>query len=91
MAVATSSTRSKFALKTQGHSELFKSFQSITCGDDAGIVKGKPAPDLFLEARRKLGSPPSENCLVFEDALNGIEAARNAGMPVIWIPGMFCL
>jgi len=86
MAVATSSTRSKFALKTRSLSKIFELFQSITCCDDAGIVKGKPAPDIFLEARRKLGDPPSEHCLVFEDALTGIEAARNAGMPAIWIP-----
>ncbi|KAF8331394.1 HAD-like domain-containing protein [Cantharellus anzutake] len=76
MAVATSSPRSK----------IIGLFDSITCGDDAGVEKGKPAPDIFLEAHRKLGHHSPEHCLVFEDALSGIEAARNAKMRAIWIP-----
>jgi len=41
--------------------------------------KSKPHPDIFLHAAQKLGIDPA-NCLVFEDAPNGIEAARRAGM-----------
>ena len=88
IAVATSSTRTKLVLKTQAHTDLFALFDSITCAEDDGIAHGKPAPDLFLAARSKLGNPPAENCLVFEDATSGVEAARNAGMPAIWIPGV---
>lgn len=44
-------------------------------------LPGKPAPDLFLAAAARMGVEPSQ-CLVFEDALAGIEAARRAGMPV---------
>ncbi|KAF8340666.1 uncharacterized protein EI90DRAFT_3036404 [Cantharellus anzutake] len=73
MAVATSSSRSKFVIKTRAHSDLFGLFNSVTCRDDAGVGKGKPAPDIFLEAHRKFHSP--EQCLVIEDALR---AARNA-------------
>jgi beta-phosphoglucomutase family hydrolase len=40
---------------------------------------GKPEPYVFLEAARQLGVPP-ENCLVVEDAVAGVEAARRAGM-----------
>jgi HAD superfamily hydrolase (TIGR01509 family) len=40
---------------------------------------GKPNPDLFLEAARRMNVPASD-CIVFEDAPNGIEAARRAGM-----------
>lgn len=74
------------------HQELFSLFgKHITCGDDAEIKNGKPAPDLFLAARDKFSLdgdvPSAENCLVFEDALNGIEAANRAGMPAIWVPG----
>ena len=87
IAVATSSTRTKLVLKTGAHTDLFALFDSITCGDDDGIVHGKPEPDLFLAARSKLGNPPAENCLVFEDATNGIQAAGRAGMSAIWIPG----
>ncbi|KAI7871773.1 HAD-like domain-containing protein [Spinellus fusiger] len=86
MAVATSSSREKFELKTSLNKKLFSLFDSIVCGDDKGIVNGKPSPDLFLVAQEKLGSPPSDQCLVFEDALNGVEAGLSAKMKVVWIP-----
>lgn len=46
---------------------------------------GKPAPDLFLEAARRLGLDPSE-CIVFEDAVSGILAASAGGFSSVWIP-----
>ncbi|UWM47702.1 HAD family phosphatase [Streptomyces carpaticus] len=46
------------------------------------VPRGKPAPDLFLEAARRLGVPP-ERCVVIEDADEGLEAARAAGMQVV--------
>lgn len=52
-------------------------------GGDEGIA-GKPAPDLFLEAARRVTSIPAE-CIVFEDAPFGIEAARRAGMRAVAI------
>lgn len=45
-------------------------------------LRGKPHPDIFLQAARILGVPPRA-CLVFEDAPLGIEAARRAGMPAV--------
>ena len=48
----------------------------------ADVRHGKPAPDVFLEAARRIGRKPEE-CVVFEDAPVGIEAARRAGMKVI--------
>ena len=45
------------------------------------VKKGKPAPDVYLEAARQLGVEPGE-CLVFEDIVKGIEAGKNAGMKV---------
>ncbi|CAG8585861.1 2324_t:CDS:2 [Funneliformis caledonium] len=84
--VATSSHRKAYEDKSMNNQDLFKLFDAIVCGDDPEIKHGKPAPDLFLTARERLGNPPLEQCLVFEDALNGIQAAKNAGMPVIWVP-----
>ena len=55
-------------------------FDAVVCGDD--VVNGKPAPDVFLLAARKLSLQPAD-CLVIEDAHAGIEAARRAGMPVL--------
>ena len=49
------------------------------------VQRGKPAPDVYLEAARGLGVPP-ENCAAVEDSRNGIRAAKAAGMRVIAIP-----
>jgi beta-phosphoglucomutase-like phosphatase (HAD superfamily) len=46
------------------------------------VTRGKPAPDIFLTVAVRLGVPP-ERCVVFEDALFGLEAARNAGMKCV--------
>jgi HAD superfamily hydrolase (TIGR01509 family) len=49
------------------------------------VPRGKPAPDVFLEAARRLGVAP-ESCTVVEDSANGILAGRAAGMLVVAIP-----
>jgi HAD superfamily hydrolase (TIGR01509 family) len=49
------------------------------------VRRGKPAPDVFLEAARRLTVPP-ERCAAIEDSGNGIRAAHAAGMQVIAIP-----
>lgn len=46
------------------------------------VPRGKPHPDVFLEAARRMGAPP-EQCLAFEDAPVGIVAARSAGMACV--------
>jgi beta-phosphoglucomutase family hydrolase len=48
------------------------------------VARGKPHPDLFLLAAKRMGTDPAE-CLVFEDAPHGIEAARRAGMRAVAI------
>jgi beta-phosphoglucomutase family hydrolase len=55
-------------------------FDVVVSAED--VVNGKPAPDVFLKAAELLGIPP-QRCIVFEDALFGIEAARRAGMKVV--------
>jgi len=49
------------------------------------VKHGKPAPDMFLLAAKRLGVPPSE-CLVLEDGNSGLEAAKAAGMQAVFIP-----
>lgn len=85
MAVATSSHRDMFDLKTRRHQEWFRLFDHIILGDDPRIGRGKPAPDIFLLAASELGADP-HTCLVFEDAPAGVEAALAAGMLVVGVP-----
>lgn len=56
-------------------------FFDVVLANDA-VARGKPAPDIFLEAARRLEVPPAA-CWVIEDSKPGIEAARAAGMRVI--------
>ena len=84
-AIATSSSRHHFTMKTVHYREWIKLFNDIIVGDDTAIKKGKPAPDIFLLAAQRLGASP-EDCLVFEDSLAGMQAALAAKMSVIAIP-----
>ncbi len=59
---------------------IMDKFQSIKSGTQ--VVKGKPAPDIYLTVADELGAEPSK-CLVFEDLVDGIKAAKNAGMTVV--------
>jgi len=52
------------------------------------VVKKKPAPDLFLAAASGLGIPPQQ-CVVIEDAVHGVEAAKAAGMKCIAVAQTF--
>ena len=56
---------------------------SVAVGGDEGLP-GKPEPAIFLEVARRLGVDPAQ-CIVFEDAPLGIEAARRAGMRAVGI------
>lgn len=79
--IATSSNRHRVEdiLKM---SHLEGRFVDMVCGDD--ITRSKPDPEIFLKACQKAGISP-ENALVLEDSEAGIEAAWNAGIPVICV------
>lgn len=79
MAVATGGGR-EIVRSTLIQIGLIEAFEHIVSADDVKL--GKPAPDIFLEAARRIGVKP-DACLVFEDADNGIVAARTAGMRCI--------
>ncbi len=49
------------------------------------VARGKPAPDVYLEAARRLDVPPAD-CLAVEDSSNGLRAAAAAGMTVVAVP-----
>ncbi|GBP36160.1 Pseudouridine-5'-phosphatase [Eumeta japonica] len=86
--LATSSSIESYELKTQNHKELFDLFSCYTWGSsDPDVKRGKPHPDVFLVAAGKFPTKPKpEDCLVFEDSLNGVTAARAAGMQVVMVP-----
>ncbi len=58
-------------------------FETVVCRGDAPQIK--PAPDLYIEAAKRLALEPAE-CLVIEDSLNGVKAAKAAGMSVWAVP-----
>lgn len=59
------------------HLEKWFDVEKIVYSD--GIIPGKPAPDIYLIAAKRLGLDP-QNCIVVEDAISGINAAKNAGI-----------
>jgi pseudouridine-5'-monophosphatase len=81
LGIATSSERRLFGLKVRNHAWLGV-IRVVVCGDDAGAGRHKPAPDIFLRVAGALGAEPTA-CLVFEDSLAGVTAARAAGMQVV--------
>lgn len=85
LAIATSSIRDSFDKKMAYHPRLLSPMEVIVTGDDPAVKRGKPSPDIFLEAARRLGVNPKD-CVVFEDAPSGIAAAREAGMHAVAIP-----
>lgn len=78
MGIATSNSR-ELAAAALDALHIRNYFSAIVTSDE--VRRGKPAPDVFLEAASVLGVPP-ENCLVFEDIPNGIRAGKSAGMTV---------
>lgn len=64
---------------------MFQKMTTIVAGDDPAVKNGKPAPDMYIEAARRLGLDPSE-CLVFEDAMSGVKAGKAAGCAVVAVP-----
>ncbi|KAL9111326.1 MAG: hypothetical protein Q9227_004203 [Pyrenula ochraceoflavens] len=99
MALASSAGEHLFNIKTTQVPQLGSYFtpELRIFGDDADMkgCEKKPSPDMFNLALRRINNLcntigelhlRSEECLVFEDSIAGVEAARRAGMRVVWIP-----
>ena len=78
-ALGSASKNSRVILKSL---KIHESFTAIVDGND--VSKAKPDPEVFLIAAEKLGLDPKD-CIVFEDAQAGIEAAKAAGMTAVGI------
>jgi HAD superfamily hydrolase (TIGR01509 family) len=81
MAVASSSTKRRLVLSLVA-TGLDAFFSVVVSADD--VARGKPEPDLFLEAARQLGVEPGE-CVAVEDSSPGVIAAKAAGMFVVGV------
>ncbi len=85
MGIATSNTRELIqAVNDAYHFDEYMSCIVTSCS----VKKGKPAPDVYLEAARQLDVAP-DACLVFEDIVKGIEAGKNAGMKVCAVEDVY--
>jgi HAD superfamily hydrolase (TIGR01509 family) len=82
LALASSSNRELIDLVLES-SGLGRYFTASVSSEE--VARGKPAPDVFLEAARRLGVEPT-HCAAVEDSENGILAAKAAGMRTIAIP-----
>jgi HAD superfamily hydrolase (TIGR01509 family) len=82
LGLASSSNREliDLVLETSG---LDGSFKAVVSSEE--VPRGKPAPDVYLEAARRLGVEPTQ-CAAVEDSENGIRSAKAGGMRVIAIP-----
>jgi beta-phosphoglucomutase-like phosphatase (HAD superfamily) len=82
LALASSSNREIFeeVLELAGLADCFRATVS-----SEEVPRGKPAPDVYLEAARRLGVAP-ERCTAVEDSHSGIRSAKSAGMRVVAIP-----
>jgi HAD superfamily hydrolase (TIGR01509 family) len=83
-AIATSTRRDRALIKLE-RTALLPRFATLVGGDE--IERGKPAPDIYLEAARRLSVPP-ETCIVLEDSEPGVRGARAAGMTPIMVPDL---
>lgn len=82
VATSTSEKTAVFELEKAG---IYKYFSAAVFGDS--IKHGKPAPDIFIEAARRLGVNCGE-CMCLEDSYNGIKAGCAAGMITVMVPDM---
>ena len=83
IAIATSSYKDSVDKKLSIHKKWIDSdFDLIITGEDKRIKSGKPSPDIFILAANSLGLKPEE-CIIFEDSMNGIKAAISSGAGIV--------
>ena len=83
MAIATSSFKNSAETKLSNLKKWVDSdFDILITGEDKRIKSGKPSPDIFILSASSLGMRPDE-CIIFEDALNGVQAGLNSGASIV--------
>ena len=84
IAVASSSKHQRI-LSNLRAVELDQFFDAVVSGQE--VERGKPEPDIFLLAAKKIGRAP-EDCYVFEDSVNGVRAGMAAGCVTVMVPDL---
>jgi HAD superfamily hydrolase (TIGR01509 family) len=84
-ALATSGER-RYVAMVMSELNLDGAFDATVVAED--VTRGKPAPDVYLLAAERLGLPPAQ-CLVLEDAPNGVAAAKAARMKCVAVPNQY--
>lgn len=85
IALATSTQRPVVECYLQNTPELADVFDATVCGIE--VPNGKPAPDIYQEAARRVGLTPEE-CVGIEDSRNGLRSLRAAGVHSVMIPDL---
>ncbi|MBU1178700.1 HAD family phosphatase [Patescibacteria group bacterium] len=87
--LALASSSSKYSINAAlGKYSLKSYFDVVVSGQE--VRHGKPSPDVYVEAARRL-KVATNNCVAIEDAANGVESAKNAGMYCIAVPDKFTI
>ncbi len=86
VAIASSSNKRKVKFNVELIGVTENDLDAVLSGSE--IERQKPAPDIFLKAAEKTGSDPAQ-CVVMEDAISGVQAAKAAGMKCIAVTTSF--
>lgn len=86
IALATSNYR-ETAIAALKRNNIYELFDAVTTTQD--VLHGKDFPDIYILASEKINIPP-EKCMVFEDSLPAIKAARQANMYVVAVQDKYC-
>jgi len=89
IALCSGSSKAAFEAKTSHLGDFFEVFNPrVLCGDDTEVKNGKPHPDAYLVTMGRFEAQPGKpsDCLVFEDAPNGVKSAISANMRCVMVP-----
>ncbi|XP_022226320.2 probable pseudouridine-5'-phosphatase isoform X2 [Drosophila obscura] len=86
MALISSSCEDLYCKKIRGYEKFFELFETLICADDPQLKQPKPEPDVYLIAMCRLGEADTDNTLVFDGTIKGVQAASDARLKVVMVP-----